>query len=97
MTDEQQNETVKFYNNKHIHYIRKISADTESFEYLVSQHLRMSGVYWGLTAMSLLGIDLKKEPSYVGMVEWIMSCQDPVSGGYMFAYSLICPFLYVYD
>lgn len=71
----------EFYTAQHVGYIQRVSADTESFEYLVTQHLRMSGVYWGLTAMALLGRDLKSEPSYNGMVEWILSCQDPVSGG----------------
>ena len=66
---------------KHVAYIRKLSADTESFEFLVSQHLRMSGIYWGLTAMALLGHNLKKEPSYPGMIDWVISCQDKESGG----------------
>lgn len=72
---------IPFQKEKHVEYIRKISADVSSFEYLVTQHLRMSGVYWGLTALCLLGLDIKAEPSYSGMVEWIMSCQDPTSGG----------------
>lgn len=72
---------MKFLLEKHADYVRKVSADTESFEYLVSQHLRMSGVYWGLTAMFLLGVDLKAEPSSQGMVDWIMSCFDPEIGG----------------
>lgn len=74
-------EAPAFYTDKHVAYIRKVSADVESFEYLVTQHLRMSGVYWGLTAMALLGQDLKAEPSYPGMVEWILKCQDKESGG----------------
>lgn len=73
---------MRFLRDKHAAYIRKVSADTESFEYLVSQHLRMSGVYWGLTAMYLLGVDLKQEPSSVGMVDWVMSCYDPETGGF---------------
>jgi geranylgeranyl transferase type-2 subunit beta len=75
-------EEIEFCTGKHVTYIRELSADTESFEYLVTQHLRMSGVYWGLTASALLGTDLKKETSYAGMVEWILQCQDPVSGGF---------------
>ena len=71
----------KFHKDKHIAYIRKVSADTSSFEYLYTQHLRMSGVYWGLCATSLLGYDLKAEASYDGMIEWILRCQDPVTGG----------------
>jgi geranylgeranyl transferase type-2 subunit beta len=72
---------IPFCTQLHLGYIRKVSSDTESFEYLVTQHLRMSGVYWGLTSLSLLGIDLKQEPSYVGMVDWIVKCQDVNSGG----------------
>lgn len=90
---EENNNPLKFFTDKHLKYIRKVSSDTTSFEYVATQHLRMSGVYWGLTAMALLGIDLKSEPSYVGMIDWVMKCQDPVTGGYsifhyiMFIYS----------
>lgn len=44
-----------FYEDKHIKYIKKVATDTESFEFVITQHLRMSGVYWGLTALSVLG------------------------------------------
>lgn len=70
-----------FYTDKHIEYIRKISKDTESFEYLVSQHLRMSGVYWGLTSLSLLGIDLNFESFSPDIIDWILSCYDQNTGG----------------
>ena len=75
-------------------YIRKISSDTVSFEYLVTQHLRMSGVYWGLTALSILGSglednDIASESNALNVstvdktiIDWIMSCQDSESGGY---------------
>ena len=75
-------------------YIRKISSDTVSFEYLVTQHLRMSGVYWGLTALSILGRglednDIASESSALNVstvdktiIDWVMSCQDSESGGY---------------
>lgn len=77
-------------------YIRKISSDTVSFEYLVTQHLRMSGVYWGLTALSILGSGLEDSDHQIvsessslnvsttdkTIIDWIMSCQDSESGGY---------------
>ena len=72
-----------FHIDKHVQYIQKISADVQSYEYLVTQHLRMSGIYWGLTSLALLGRDLKEETSYPGMVDWILSCQDTVMGGYV--------------
>jgi len=71
-----------FHTDKHIQYIQKISSDVQSYEYLVTQHLRMSGIYWGLTSLALLGRDLKEEGSYVGMVDWILSCQDAATGGW---------------
>jgi len=75
-------EVIPFIADNHINYIRKISADVESFEYLVTQHLRMSGVYWGLSATALLGKDIRQEPSFDGMIEWILSCQDAATGGF---------------
>ena len=72
-----------FYAEKHAAYVTKIANDTSSFEFVVSQHFRMSGVYWGLTALSVLGIDIKKEMDMVPLLEWLMNCQDPISGGYV--------------
>jgi geranylgeranyl transferase type-2 subunit beta len=71
-----------FYLQKHIDYIRKVSADKESIEYLATEHLRMSGVYWGLTAIALLGVELTYEKAYEGLIDWIMSAYDPVVGGF---------------
>jgi len=70
-----------FYYDKHVKYIKKVASDTESFEFLVSQYLRMSGVYWGMTAMSILGKDMNIDMDGPGIVEWVLTCQDPVSGG----------------
>ena len=41
----------------------------------------MSGVYWGLTAMSLLGRDLKAEMGSDKLIAWVLQCQHP-SGGF---------------
>jgi hypothetical protein len=44
-------------------------------EYAVTEHLRMSGIYWGLTAMYLMSAvhEMKAEE----IVEWLMQCQHP--------------------
>ena len=75
-----ENEVKAFYEEKHIKYIKAIASDTKSFEFVVSQHLRMSGVYWGLTALSVLGVDINTEMDTSTIVDWAMSCQDD-SGG----------------
>jgi geranylgeranyl transferase type-2 subunit beta len=63
-------ENLNFLEEAHVAYIRKVSSDTSSFEFAVTQHLRMSGVYWGLTAMALLGRDLSVEMNGDEIVEW---------------------------
>ena len=73
-------EVVEFFEEKHATYVKKVANDTNSFEFVVSQHFRMSGVYWGLTALCVLGIDIHKEMDMEPLLEWLMSCQDP-SGG----------------
>ena len=71
-----------FLESKHIEYIMKMSKDHSSFEYEISQHFRMSGIYWGLTAMSILGRDLAEEMDTAEIVKWVFQCQDEVSGGF---------------
>ena len=64
--------TQNFYAEKHAAYVSKVANDTSSFEFVVSQHFRMSGVYWGLTALSVLGIDIKKEMDKSGIVCYLL-------------------------
>lgn len=71
---------IGFLLEKHISYIKKVSSDTTSFEFVVSQHLRMSGVYWGLCAISLLGVDVYKDMNGAEIIDWVMSCQHSNGG-----------------
>ena len=68
-------ENLVFIAEKHLQYIKKISSDTTSFEFAVTQHLRMSGVYWGLTAVSVLGKDLYIEMDAENIIDWVIKCQ----------------------
>jgi len=48
-------------------------------EYWLTEHLRLNGVYWGLTALHLLG-----KPEAIGRhetIEFVLSCQYE-SGGF---------------
>lgn len=40
--------------DKHIEYILNWTRDKHEYEYCISEHLRMSGVYWCVTAMDLM-------------------------------------------
>mmetsp|Transcript_6241 Transcript_6241/g.10194 ORF Transcript_6241/g.10194 Transcript_6241/m.10194 type:complete len:363 (+) Transcript_6241:95-1183(+) len=69
-----------FLLEKHAAYIKTISNDKVSFEFTVSQHFRMSGVYWGLTALSLLGKNLADEINVDEISAWVMECQHECGG-----------------
>jgi prenyltransferase beta subunit len=79
-----------FLFEQHVAYIKAISHDTTSFEYTASQHFRMSGVYWGLTALSLLGKDVNTEMDVSELKVWVMQCQH-TSGGYSYSFLLNNP------
>jgi geranylgeranyl transferase type-2 subunit beta len=49
-------------------------------KYCMTEYLRMSGIYWGLTAMSLMKeLDRMRKDE---ILEFVRSCQDPISGGF---------------
>lgn len=66
---------------KHIKYINgefDAMKNKESFQYCVTEHLGMSGVYWGLSAMSLLkGTDSMEQAE---LLEWLFRCQHKCGG-----------------
>mmetsp|Transcript_4381 Transcript_4381/g.6218 ORF Transcript_4381/g.6218 Transcript_4381/m.6218 type:complete len:365 (+) Transcript_4381:167-1261(+) len=75
-------EKVKFVEELHVNYIRQVSEDTESLEYALTEYMRMSGVYWGITSLALLGRDISKELNNVdALIEWVIQCQHD-SGGF---------------
>ena len=49
-----------------------------SFAYYATEHFRMSGVYWGLSALYLLGKMEAMDQDEV--VAWVLSCQHPCGG-----------------
>ena len=64
---------------RHRRFVNHVSTDISSFEFVVSEHLRMSGVYWGACALSLLDAlsDLDREQ----IVGFVSSCAH-ACGGY---------------
>jgi prenyltransferase beta subunit len=50
----------------------------ESFDFYATEHFRMSGVYWGLTAMQILGkLHLMDKDA---ILDWVLSCQKEDGG-----------------
>ncbi len=56
----------------------------DDLTYHLTEHLRLSGVYWGLVALCLMGRQdaLNKEE----MVRYVMSCWDDEKGETVFLY-----------
>jgi len=73
--------TPPFKTELHAAYVKGLSAKTNTFEHVATEHLRMSGVYWGVAAMATMGRDLRAEMESDTLTEWVLSCQAP-SGGF---------------
>nr|POE63657.1 geranylgeranyl transferase type-2 subunit beta [Quercus suber] len=57
---------------KHVTYIQSLDTRRNELEYHLTEHLRLSGIYWGLTALHLLG-----QPDALprqGVLEFVLSC-----------------------
>ncbi|KAF1984600.1 geranylgerany transferase type II beta subunit [Aulographum hederae CBS 113979] len=40
---------------QHVQYVRSLDTRKDEYEYWLTEHLRLNGLYWGLTAVHLLG------------------------------------------
>ena len=63
---------------KHAQFLLKMATD-RGFEWTMSEYLRMSGIYWSLTALHLIGAHDKLPKDE--LVAFVKSCQMP-SGGF---------------
>ncbi|EGC35627.1 hypothetical protein DICPUDRAFT_152036 [Dictyostelium purpureum] len=70
--------TTTFLKDKHINYITNLDVKKDTFEYWVTEHIRMNGMYWGLTSLNLLGALEKMDKEEI--IQWILSCQKPNGG-----------------
>ncbi|XP_023018185.2 geranylgeranyl transferase type-2 subunit beta [Leptinotarsa decemlineata] len=65
--------------DKHIEFIRDYGQKENSYEYGMTDYLRVSGMYWGLTALELMNTSPPQSKDEIA--KYIKSCQDPESGG----------------
>lgn len=77
-----------FHEDLHVSYIVQMASKLEqstSFEGALTEHLKISGVYWSLTAISLLRtpqqLDALLQAS-TRIVDWVFTCYDDRSGGF---------------
>ncbi|KAF2206074.1 type II protein geranylgeranyltransferase beta subunit [Delitschia confertaspora ATCC 74209] len=63
---------LSLYMDKHVSYIQSLDRRKDEREYWLTEHLRLSGLYWGLTALHLLGHPDALPRSQV--IEFVLSC-----------------------
>ncbi|KAJ8979382.1 hypothetical protein NQ317_003081 [Molorchus minor] len=75
----QENIPTNILFDKHIEFIREYGQKENTYEYGMTDYLRVSGMYWGLTALELMkSLPLQTKEQ---IAEYIKKCQDTTSGG----------------
>lgn len=86
---------VAFHRAAHLKYIAGLAAKLDkpsSYEGAVTEHLRMSGIYWTYAGLSLLvnpaeadkilGITSSPSDDRPSIVDWVLKCYDKSTGGF---------------
>jgi geranylgeranyl transferase type-2 subunit beta len=63
----------------HVKYIQSLDSPKDTYEYWLTEHLRLNGVYWGLNALHLLGHP--EALPRADTIDFVLSCQHE-SGGF---------------
>ncbi|KAK3996413.1 terpenoid cyclases/protein prenyltransferase alpha-alpha toroid [Cladorrhinum sp. PSN332] len=71
-------EELKLATSAHVKYIQSLDTRKDEYDYWLTEHLRLNGLYWGLTALHLLG-----HPDALPRAEtidFVLSCQHENGG-----------------
>lgn len=60
---------------QHVAYIRSLDERKEDLEYWLTEHLRVNGLYWGLTALDLM--NHKDVLPREDVIQYLLSVQHP--------------------
>ncbi|KAK0624687.1 terpenoid cyclases/protein prenyltransferase alpha-alpha toroid [Bombardia bombarda] len=63
----------------HVKYIQSLDARKDDYDYWLTEHLRLNGLYWGLTSLHLLGHPQALPRAET--IDFVLSCQHD-SGGF---------------
>ncbi|KAJ7597297.1 rab geranylgeranyltransferase, partial [Mycena floridula] len=64
----------------HVAYIQNLGKNKDDLTYHMTAHLRMNAIYWGLTALCIMGH--KEALDREEMIEYVMSCWDEEAGAF---------------
>lgn len=63
---------------KHAAYIKAYEEKKDDYEYIMSEYLRMSGIYWGITSMAMMKkLHLMNKTA---ILDFVLSCSHPCGG-----------------
>lgn len=65
---------------QHIKYIENHGRDENDYEYCMTEFLRMSGIYWGLTALDLMDHLDRLDRTFI--LNFVRDCQCEKTGGF---------------
>lgn len=73
--------------DKHVQYLKQYANDDGTdVDQIMAEHLKMSGMYWGLNALYIMNVlDAQQDTSQVEIpkaLEFIKKCQNPSDGGF---------------
>ena len=71
---------TSFLRQQHIDYVEQWNKRKGDFEYIMSEYLRMSGLYWCITALELL--DARDKLDQDAVLQFVDECFDEESGGF---------------
>lgn len=70
---------MSFYKDKHVGFVKQ-QDENRLYEYWLSEHLRMNGLYWGIMSLATMGelLALNREE----VEQYILSCWHDDDGGF---------------
>ncbi|KAF8778583.1 Geranylgeranyl transferase type-2 subunit like protein [Argiope bruennichi] len=69
---------TKLFLDKHSAFIAAYGKKKDDYEYCITEYLRLSGIYWGLTALDLMGHMDKLDKESI--IDFIKNCQHKCGG-----------------
>lgn len=73
---------LEFVKDKHVKYIQDLDSQMtqKSYEYWLLEHLRLNGIYWGITSLATMNsLDALPKDE---LINFILLCWDDKSGGF---------------
>ncbi|KAH3672724.1 hypothetical protein WICMUC_004130 [Wickerhamomyces mucosus] len=69
---------MSLYKEKHIQYIKSLDTKHQDYSYWLTEHLRLNGTYWGLTALCIL--NAKDTFVKEDVIKFVLSCHNEDGG-----------------